>query len=254
MLNEQTIACVIPARLESSRFPRKILAPLQGKPLIQWVWEAALQVPFFDEVILAIDSQETAEVIEQFGGKYEMTPSMLRSGTERLAYLQMEQRIRADIWVNWQGDEPFLNEGVMRDLLQSTGDKSIDVWTLKKRITDPALIESPHVCKVVCGADNCALYFSRSPIPYYASEVPMEEMRYFKHIGLYAYRAEALKKMGTYPPHYLEGAEKLEQLHFLAHGMKILVQTTEHESLGIDIPDHLAQAEKRLLAKTKAIL
>src|SRR3972149_521987 len=110
MLKNKKIACIIPARLHSTRFPKKILAPLLNKPLIQWVWEAAKKVSFFDRVVFAIDSEETAKAIERFGGEYLMTSPSLKSGTERLIELMLEEKVEADIWVNWQGGEPFLNQ------------------------------------------------------------------------------------------------------------------------------------------------
>ena len=195
-------------------------------------------------MVFAIDSVETARVIEGFGGEYEMTSVRCRNGTERLIELQEHRRISADIWVNWQADEPFLSEAMLRQLLETCDRGKIDVWTLRKRIIEPEDIGSPHVVKVVCDEAGRALYFSRLPIPHYPQGV--DEKIYYKHCGLYAYTDAALAKIATLSPSYLAEAERLEQLTFLAHGLSIFVQETEHEMLGVDLPEHLAAAERRL--------
>ncbi len=243
MWKTKKIACVIPARLQSSRFPRKILAPLKGKPLIQWVWESAKSVSFFDEVVFAIDSDETAKVIESFQGKYFFTSLDCASGTDRLVELQRKKLLGADVWVNWQADEPFVDQEMIASLLQSCDRDNADVWTLKKRIEQAEEIAAPDVCKVVCDKDGFALYFSRSTIPYYRKQDAPSKVHY-KHIGLYAYSSRALEKIGFLSPCELENAEHLEQLRFLYNGLKIRVHETEKETLGIDLPEHLAKAER----------
>lgn len=244
MFKEKKIACVIPARLASSRFPRKILAHLGGKPLIQWVWEAARRVSLFDSVVFAIDAVETARVIEGFGGVYEMTSARCQNGTERLIELQERKKVSADIWVNWQADEPFLSETMLEELLETCDDPTIDVWTLCKRIAAHEEIDCPHVVKVVSDAKGRALYFSRSTIPHYPEGA--KEKIYYKHCGLYAYTDAALAKLSTLPPSPLAAAERLEQLTFLAHGFKIFLQETSGEMFGIDVPEQLQAAAERL--------
>lgn len=214
--------------------------------MIQRVWEAAIQVPLFDTVAFAIDAPETASRIESFGGRYFMTSPDCPSGTMRLAELQASGNIDADIFVNWQGDEPFIHAVMIEDLLQTVEDKDADVWTLKKRITDPDEISSPHSVKVVTDENGHALYFSRSPIPYYR-DAPLPSQTYFKHIGIYAYTADALQKISNFVPSPLEQAEQLEQLTFLYHGLKIGVHETVHEVFGIDLPEHLVKAENYFL-------
>lgn len=241
-----SIACVIPARLNSTRFPKKMLAPLLGKPLIQWTWEAASRVSFFDQVVIATDSQEIATVIEKFGGKYLLTSPECVNGTERLIELQQQGKIRADLWVNWQGDEPFLSQKTLFDLLQSWKTDGADIWTLKKKITAESEIHSPHICKVVVDAGGFALYFSRSPIPF-VRDPGMGSHEFFKHIGIYAYSNEALKKLAGLKPAPLEVAEQLEQLRFLTHGLRIRVHETSEQPFGIDLPEHLALAQAMLL-------
>jgi 3-deoxy-manno-octulosonate cytidylyltransferase (CMP-KDO synthetase) len=241
MLNDKKIACVIPARLGSTRFPKKVLAPLKGKPLIQWVWEAANQIPFFDEVTFAIDAEETAACIRSFGGKYHFTSELCPSGTDRL--VELMDKIDADIYVNWQGDEPFIHQKMIQDLLQTSGEDASDVWTLKKKITSLESQLSPHIAKVVTDAQGYALYFSRATIPYYRDFTHENDKIYFKHVGIYAYSRAGLAKIAQFAPCLLEEAEKLEQLRFLYHGLKVRVHETEHEVLGIDLPEHLVAAE-----------
>ena len=236
------IVCVIPARLHSSRFPRKILAHLGGKPMIQRVWEAAQKVSLFDSVVIAVDHEETAEIVRSFGAAAIMTSPQCFSGTERLVELKARGLIEGDIFVNWQGDEPFIHQSMIGDLLQSVQNDSADIWTLKKQCSDRCDAHSPHLAKVVCDYAGCALYFSRSLIPFYR-DVPEDERIYFKHIGIYAFTAQALDKLQSLSPSYLEKAELLEQLSFLYHGLKIKVHETQHEVLGIDLPEHLCAAE-----------
>ncbi len=233
------IACVIPARLKSTRFPRKILAPLHQKPLIQWVWEAANAVSIFDSVTVAVDADETADVVRSFGGKYMMTSEGCPSGTMRLCELLLQEKIDADIIVNWQGDEPFLHEQMIAELVQTAKTDGADIWTLKKKLKKPEDIASSHVVKVVTDSHGNALYFSRCPIPFHRDT---QEAVYYKHVGIYAYTKRALQRLAHLPPSHLAEAEQLEQLNFLYHGMKIKVHETEFEGFGIDIPEHLETA------------
>ncbi len=243
MLGSKKITCIIPARLQSTRFPQKVLATLKGKPLLQWVWEAAHKVSFFDQIAFAIDAKETAEVIKTFHGKYYMTSPDCKSGTERLVQLAYEGKIDTDIWVNWQGDEPFIHAQMVHELLQGCRHEKSDIWTLKKRITLREDIESPHITKVVTDREGFGLYFSRSVIPYYREPYPESDKVFFKHIGIYAYTDKALQRIGHLQPSYLEEAEQLEMLRFLYHSLKIKVHETDFDVFGIDIPEHLAKAE-----------
>jgi 3-deoxy-manno-octulosonate cytidylyltransferase (CMP-KDO synthetase) len=237
------IACIIPARLLSKRFPRKILAPLLGKPLLQHVWEKAISVPLFDSVSIALDSPETAEIASKFGARFFMTSELCESGTARV--IELQKKIDADIFVNWQGDEPFIDSSMIEDLLQSCHLEGADVWTLKKKITSQDETLSPHIVKVVTDSQGFALYFSRHPIPYARDDAKPD---YFKHIGLYAYTRDALIRLSSLPPSPLEQSEKLEQLTFLYHGLKIRLHETKRESLGVDLPEHLDQASSFLKA------
>ncbi|MBS0649944.1 MAG: 3-deoxy-manno-octulosonate cytidylyltransferase [Verrucomicrobia bacterium] len=243
MIGSKKIVCVIPARLKSTRFPKKMLSMLAGKPLLQWVWEKASAISLFDEVAFAVDAEETARLIDRFHGKHIMTSEQCPSGTDRLVELMRRNLVDADIWVNWQGDEPFINEEMIQDLLQTCETDGSDVWTLKKKIEKMEMAHSPHVAKVVCDHRGFALYFSRSMIPYYRDASPGEHKLFFKHIGMYAYTREALQKISQLKPCEIELAEQLEQLRFLYNNLKIRVHETQHEVFGIDLPEHLAAAE-----------
>lgn len=209
--------------------------------MIQWVWENACKISLFDSVTLAIDDEETEKVVQQFGGNYRMTPKECPCGTLRLCTLIKENPLEGDIFVNWQGDEPFLHEAMIRELLQTVEHDTADIWTLKKRIEDPNIAASPHTVKVVADKNGHALYFSRSLIPYSRDQSPCA---YDKHIGIYAYKREALEKLPLLPNCSLAEIEQIEALKFLYHGFKVRVHETHHDGFGIDTPEHLALAQK----------
>lgn len=243
------IVCVIPARLASTRFPRKMLSTIAGRPLLQWVWEAAHNVDLFDDIVFAVDAQETADVIISFGGRYHMTSPACKAGTHRLVELCVTKKIEADIWVNWQGDEPFIVPSMIADLLQSIDTDSADMWTLKKLITNPEEIYASRIAKIVSDIRGNALYFSRAPIPFSRDEsngdVLIQKKIYYKHVGLYAYTSKALEAIATMSSTVLEDTEQLEMLQFLAHGFTIRLHETDQEVFGIDFVDDLAKAEVR---------
>lgn len=226
--------CIIPARLNSTRFPQKVLCQLLGKPMLQHVYEAATRSGFFDEVVFAVDHERTAALVEGFGAPYQMTSVSCESGTDRL--IELRDRFDANIFVNWQGDEPLVSSAMIRDLLQSVGDGS-DIWTLKTPL-DRERAHHPHAVKVVTRKDGRALYFSREAIPHKGP--------YFKHIGLYAFSKKGLHKISQLTPSPLEKGEKLEQLRFLENGLDITVHETSHDSVGIDEERDLAFAEQWL--------
>lgn len=232
------IACVIPARLNSTRFPRKMLEYLGGRPLLQWVWDAAKKVSLFDSVTFATDSEEIADLIQGFGGSYQMTSPLCQSGTDRLVELEKRGVIDGDIWVNWQGDEPFIEPEMIFELLKRCDFPEIDVWTLKKKIESIEEAHDPSCVKVVVDQFDRALYFSRALIPYPRNHGG----DYYRHIGIYAFTKDALQKIDNLPICALEESEKLEQLRFLYGGMKIQVNETNKEVFGIDLPEHLVKA------------
>jgi len=236
------IACVIPARLKSTRFPKKMLSFLRGKPLLQWVWEAASMCGHFHKVLIAVDAEETAQLVESFGAEWVMTSENHPSGTDRLIEVMNKKIVQADIWVNWQGDEPFIKKEMIDDLLQSLSDGS-DIWTLKTRTSSLDAL-NPHIAKVVCDAEGHALYFSRSQIPFYRDEKEDQKKYIYKHVGIYAYSAKALEKIERFSPCSIEVAEQLEQLRYLFHGLKVKVHETTFDVFGIDLPEHLVKAEE----------
>lgn len=245
-MSSEKIVCVIPARLQATRFPKKLLSLLHDRPLLEWVWNAAKKVSFFDEVIFAIDDQELAHVIDTFGGRWAMTSKDCQSGTDRIIELMQRGVLSADIWVNWQGDEPFITQSMIEQLLQSSAAGDADVWTLKKQIITSQELISSKFAKVVCDDNGYALYFSRSMIPAVRDEQNLEaiikQQIHYKHVGLYAYTTQALKKIALAPACILEDAEKLEQLRFLYCGLRIKMHKTDQEVIGIDTPEDLARA------------
>ncbi|MEM7175580.1 MAG: 3-deoxy-manno-octulosonate cytidylyltransferase [Chlamydiota bacterium] len=245
------IACIIPARLGSKRFPRKVLATFGAKPLLAWVWEAAQRCSQFDEVTFAIDAPETAELIASFGGRFFFTNTDCLSGTDRLVELKQRRAITADVWVNWQADEPFIRPAMIGDLLQTVAEKEYDVWSLRKAVTAAADVTNPNVVKVVTNKKGKALYFSRSPIPYARGNTTFSGC-YFKHIGLYAFTAQALDRLSELSPSPLEQLEQLEQLRFLENGLSMQLHTTSHETVAIDRPEDLIQASILALGAHKS--
>ncbi len=238
------INCIIPARIGSTRFPQKIFSLLGGKPLLQWVWEAATSCSKFSDVRFAIDSLETANVIEEFGGKYQMTSVSCRSGTDRIIECIQKGGVDGDIFVNWQADEPFIEEEMIRDLLQGCR-KEGSIWTLKKEIRGEEVYRS-DVVKVVTDRHDKSLYFSRSPIPFDRDQTfPI----YYKHIGLYAYTKEALNQISSFGETPLSRSENLEQLVWLEEGLSIYAYTTEGSSIGIDTKEDLLEATKYIEIK-----
>lgn len=242
MLGSKKIVCVIPARLQSSRFPKKVLVSLMGKPMLQWVWEAAHKNSCFDEIVFAVDAIETANLIKTFGGRFVMTSVTCSTGTDRLIEVARSGIIDGDIWVNWQGDEPFVTPQMISDLLQKCNDSSAQIWTLKKKIETEYDLTSPHVAKVVTNILGNALYFSRSLIPYYR-DAAIGQRVYFKHIGIYAFSTQALFQIEKLGVGLLETAEQLEGLRWLENALVICVNQTYDEVVGIDLPTDVKRAE-----------
>ena len=216
--------------------PKKVLANLRGRPLLDWVFEAAMECDQFDHVTFAIDSEETAAVLEKIGASYVMTSEDCPSGTKRLIECALSTDIESDIWVNWQADEPFIQSAMIDELLQSDDG---DIWTLKREITDLEELDNPNVVKVVTDRFNHALYFSRSAIPHVRQ---VSGSPFYKHVGLYAFSQNAIDKIATHPVSDLEVSEGLEQLTFLYEGLKISVHETQFDTVGIDTHDDLILA------------
>jgi 3-deoxy-manno-octulosonate cytidylyltransferase (CMP-KDO synthetase) len=235
---------VIPARWGSTRFPGKSLAPLCGKPLVQWVYERTRLAGNLREVLIATDDARIADAARGFGAKVALTRSDHPSGTDRVA--EAVKGVDAEVIVNVQGDEPLVDprlvERIAADLL---ADNSWDMATAASPIEFPGDLESPSVVKVVWGAEHRALYFSRFAIPFVrdAAEAPP---RHWRHIGLYGYRRGFLERLVTEPPCDLERAEKLEQLRALHLGGRMKVLETLDAGIGVDTPSDVPRAEAAL--------
>ncbi len=241
------VIAIIPARYASTRFPGKPLADIWGKSMLQRVWEQARKSTLVERVIIATDDERIYEHAHAFGGEVIMTRSDHRSGTDRCAEVATSIE-NAEIILNIQGDEPFV-QPEQTDLLVRTLTEAppCPIATLVKRIRTPEELFNPNVVKAVFAQNRQALYFSRHPIPFVrgvAPEVWLTAGEFYKHLGLYAFRRDALLQVAQLPPSPLEVAESLEQLRWLAHGYSIAVGITDAESMGIDTPEDL----QRLLA------
>ncbi len=242
---------IIPARYASTRFPGKPLALLGGRPIIQHVYERALD--HLDSVVVATDDERIMQCVQSFGGRAVMTSTSHRSGTDRCqeAYERVGEPF--DVIVNIQGDEPFITAQHLESIRQCfTGDPSTRIATLVIPFTPGmglAALQNPNSPKVVLDKDMHALYFSRSVIPF-LRDVPPEEWlsrhTFYKHLGLYAYRPETLRLITSLPQGNLERMESLEQLRWLENGIAIKVAVTHTETIGIDTPADLARAQEFL--------
>lgn len=235
---------VIPARLGSTRLPRKVLLPLAGEPLLAWVYAAAKACDALDDVVVAADSEEVMALCAARGWRCVMTSTELPSGTDRL--YAVSKTVDAAIYVNVQGDEPFLRPEHIVDILRPFTRADVDVSTLKVRCA-PANIANPNAVKVVTAGDGRALYFSRAAIPF--DRDATGTAMYWKHLGLYAYRKAALERFATLPQGELEQVERLEQLRLLENGLSLYVEETEFDTVGVDTEDDLRRAEEILLAR-----
>jgi 3-deoxy-manno-octulosonate cytidylyltransferase (CMP-KDO synthetase) len=229
---------VIPARLASTRLPRKILREIAGRPMLFHVYEAARACSELQDVIVATDSEEIAAVCRQNGWHCRLTSPTHRSGTERV--YEIAQAIAADVYVNVQGDEPLARRehlDVLLDLMRGDG---VEVGTLKTPCSAED-VDNPNAVKVVTALDGRALYFSRATIPF--DRDASGEVRYYKHLGFYAYRRAALDAFCAWPESALERSERLEQLRFLDHGIAIHVAETPFDTVGVDTEDDLQRVE-----------
>lgn len=224
---------VIPARLASTRLPRKMLREIAGKPLIGAVYEAVRSSPLLAEVIIATDSEEILQVCREHGWKAQMTSPAHRSGTERVH--EVSGREVADVYINVQGDEPLVCPEHIATLVQVMENPAAQVGTLMTPATEVD-IGNPNAVKVVTDLSGRALYFSRATIPF---DRDGTRPRYFKHLGLYAYRKPALDRFVTLPESTLEKSERLEQLRFLENGVSIYVGETPLDSVGVDTEEDL---------------
>jgi len=262
-----TAIVIIPARYDSTRFPGKPLASLNGKPLIQHVYENSKKSKLAKEVMVATDSKAIFEAVLGFGGKAAMTSSSHASGTDRIA--EAAASLDYDIIVNVQGDEPLIRPEMIDDVIGLLNDKKAAMGTLIKKIENPEDIFDPNVVKAVFDKDGFAMYFSRAPIPYQRDEWSIQNTptltlpprgggqgwggipelgtrNWYKHIGIYSYRRDVLLSLAKMEPAPLEQIEKLEQLRALTNGFRIKVKETLFETVGVDTPQDLERAKKWL--------
>ena len=241
---------VIPARYASTRFPAKPLALLGGKPIVQRVYEQVAKM--VERVVVATDDERIYDTVASFGGEVVMTSPNLKSGTDRCAEAYEKMGYEADIVINVQGDEPFIVTEQMATLVKCFENEAIDIATLVKPFSAESgieALENPNSPKVVINKRGEAIYFSRSAVPYLRDVERSEWLKhhtFYKHIGIYAFRAKTLGEITQLPQSPLEQAEKLEQLRWLENGYRIGVGITDIETIGIDTPEDLERAEQFL--------
>ncbi len=234
------ILCVIPSRIQSTRLPRKPLLPIQGKPMVQWVYENASRCSIINKVIVATDSEEIAAVIQSIQGEAVMTDPAWPTGSDRVAVVA-EQYPEMDVVINLQGDEPFVTPTLLEQLVAPYLQGELpSMTTLAYPLNCKTDYQNPGAVKVITDLEHNAIYFSRAPIPYFRVETSVPV---YHHIGLYAFRRDFLLSYRHLPKTPLELAESLEQLRVLEHGYKIRVCFTEESTLEINTPEEYEQAK-----------
>ncbi len=235
---------VIPARFASTRFPAKPLVDIAGQTMIERVYRQVKKSKFLSKVIVATDHSKIFDHVSAFGGEVCMTSESHASGTDRCFEVLTKEKDKFDYVINVQGDEPFIAPEQI-DLLASLLDGKTELATLAKKIEEQEQLFSPNIVKIVIDKSGKALYFSRSPIPHIrnvAQDQWLSKHTFYKHIGMYAYRADILEKITKLSISTLEKAESLEQLRWLENGYSIHVLETKHETIGVDTPEDLEKA------------
>jgi len=252
-----TVVAIIPARYDSTRLPGKPLADILGKPMVWRVYEQAGKAALVDDVWVATDDARVYDAVRALGGNAMMTSPKHPSGTDRVA--EAAREIQADIYVNVQGDEPMIPPGLIDEAVRPLIDNpALNMGTAAKPTSDPEEIADPSVVKVVLDEKGCAMYFSRSPIPFNRDEWTgagrgsVKGGSCLKHVGIYVYRKDFLFRYAGLAPTALEMTEKLEQLRALGHGERIKVAVTNYESIGVDTPDDLDKVIGLLSQKENA--
>ena len=233
------VIAVIPARLASTRLPRKMLRLVAGEPLLAHVYRGVQSSRILDDVIVATDSDEIMALCQARGWKAQRTSNSHRSGTERVH--EVVKSVAADVYLNVQGDEPLTRPEHIHALVDLMKNPSIQVGTLKTAAA-PVDIASPNAVKVVTDKNGRALYFSRATIPFDRDRE--KNVQYWKHLGFYAFRKAALESFASFPESLLEKSERLEQLRFLENGIPIHVAETPHDTVGVDTEDDLQRVEQ----------
>lgn len=235
---------IIPARYQSTRFPGKPLAMIAGKPMIQWVYEAAIKTEGISGTYVATDDSRIFDAVKRFGGIPIMTSETHTCGTDRIRECAEDLGIEGDdIIINLQGDEPLIKSETLGNLSKAFTDSDVYMCTLKTKLAEQREIENPNVVKVITDVHGDAIYFSRSPVPYNRNGVPAI---YYKHVGIYAYRRWFLDKFSQMGRTQLEAVESLEQLRVLENGFRIRVIETDNQTIGVDAPEDLEKIQDRL--------
>lgn len=233
---------LIPARYAATRFPFKLLQILGNKSVIRHTYENTKDTGLFDEVWVVTDSELIFKEIVENGGKALMSKKNHESGSDRIA--EAMENIEADIVLNVQGDEPFIDKPTLEKLLEAFNDENVQVASVMKIFKDHSLVSNPNYVKVVVDQNNNSLLFSRSPIPYHRDQELTPT--YYEHIGVYAFRKNALMRFTQWQITPLEALEKIECLRYLENGVQLKMVLTEHEGVKIDVPEDLERAQKYL--------
>ncbi len=236
---------IIPARYNSTRLPGKPLVNILGKPMIQHVWERAMKAGKIERVIVATDDERVSDVVSGFAGEAIMTSKNLLSGTDRVAEVVSGLTFETEIIVNVQGDEPMIQPDMIDQVVKLLqNDSRASIGTLCRKIKDKKEITDPNIVKVVFDKEGFALYFSRSPIPY--NRDGHGSVSYYKHLGIYSYRRDALLRLSSMNPTLLEETEKLEQLRALENGFRIKVGETDRDTIGVDTMEDLEKVTGKI--------
>ncbi len=238
----QNITAIIPARYASTRFPGKPLVDIQGKTMLQRVFEQVAKASSIHQIYVATDDERIFNHVINFGGNVILTDANHISGTDRCA--EVSKQLNTDIIINVQGDEPFIQPQQIDDLANMMLNTKAQIGTQIKQITKAEMLFNTNVVKVVCKHDATAIYFSRNPIPFVRNESQdnwLHTTKYYKHIGIYAFQKATLLAITQLPASNLEKAESLEQLRWLEHGYTIQTQITTFENIGIDKPEDLTK-------------
>ncbi|MEW6013247.1 MAG: 3-deoxy-manno-octulosonate cytidylyltransferase [Elusimicrobiota bacterium] len=246
---------VIPARYGSTRFPGKVLYPLYGKPILQWVWEKAVKSKIADDVIVATEDKKVLDFARSIKAKAVMTSPKCQSGSDRVWEVVKKARKKYSIVINLQSDEPFIDsKTIKKAFLKLKSDKNFDISTAVAKIENEKELSDPNCVKVALSKSSNALYFSRVPIPYHHSLSELsQKIPYYKHCGFYIYRYEALKKFVSSKPSSIEILERLEQLRALDIGLRIAAVKVERLGPAIDTPEDIKKAEE-FIKKHKIIV
>jgi 3-deoxy-manno-octulosonate cytidylyltransferase (CMP-KDO synthetase) len=246
MMHGKKVVAIIPARFASSRFPGKPLVDLGGKPMIQRTYDRVKAVEGFDRIVIATDDQRIFDAAQGFGAEVMLTSNSHITGTDRCAEVLSRLGESVDYVINIQGDEPFIEPEQLREVAAGFA-SGAPILTLIKKITDTETLFNSNSPKVVCDGEGNALYFSRQTIPFLRGVDPkdwLEKHTFFKHIGLYAYRADILPGLSALKPTPLELAESLEQLRWVQNGIRIKAIETQFETIGIDSPEDVEKIQK----------